>query len=121
MLGFWTGAQSKAQHEKPLRTPVSDRKIYRISDLRLDRGAVDGTEVSVKGFIYKGEHSWTWLRPTVSGEFDKTKSLHLPDFPFMLSDNSGSREVTLVGCYGCLDESLGFDALAPLKSILIIP
>jgi hypothetical protein len=81
---------------------------------------VDGTEVAVKGFIYKGAHSWVWLCPTASGTFDKKKSLHLPDFPFLLNDNSGSREVTLVGRYGCLDESLGFDSLAPLKSILIM-
>ena len=121
ILGFWTATQSITQHKVPSNISASDRKTYQISELRLVRRAKDGNEVSVRGFIYKGDHSGVWLTPTASGYFEKSKSMYLPDFPFGLEDNSGSREVTLVGRYGCLDESLGFDALAPLKSILIIP
>lgn len=121
ILGFWTATQLRTQHKEPSDKSAPDRKTYQISELRLSRRARDGTEVSVKGFIYKGNHSGVWLTPTASGNFEKAKSLYLPDFLLGLENNSGSREVTLVGRYGCLDESLGFDALAPLKSILIIP
>ena len=120
-LSFWITGRPLVKQSDPAVPSVTHQKIHQVSELRLARKQVEGLEVFVKGFIYKGEHSWVWLCPTSSGNFDKTKSLQLADFPFDLKDNSWSREVTVVGRYGCLDEELGFDGLAPLKSIHIGP
>ncbi|RYD20219.1 MAG: hypothetical protein EOP88_15920 [Verrucomicrobiaceae bacterium] len=129
-LGVFLGSGLRTAICQEVRDPVAprestgERKVYTIDELKKVRDQVDGTEVAVKGIVYKPKHSnstQVWLCPGELEDFkglDKKKALYIPDFPFVLEEEAATKAVIMVGRFGKLGDTWGYDALSPIRASL---